>query len=111
MKLERSIRPLYRRTAAPHLLYSLKRTFQGNTDSAASTLFRPNVGLLISSKEKDTADEERRGEAAQEVDGVAVGGLDLGWCGSGVVKALCAALGVGGDGWDEEEQQQGELWG
>ena len=56
-------------------------------------------------------DEEASSGEGQEDDGATVGSLGCGWCGSGVVEALGAALGVscwseGKDGCEESDSAE-----
>ena len=62
-------------------------------------------GLGVSTKEKNSSGKDGGGCSGEEVDGVAVGGLDCGGSGLRAVEALSAALGVGVGGEEEKKQE------
>jgi len=53
------------------------------------------IRLAFAADEQGRGDEEGGAGSAEEVDGVAIGGLYGGGSGAGAVEALGAALGVG----------------
>jgi hypothetical protein len=67
---------------------------------------RSRVRLALALENGDCSQEENAGCDGHEDDGVAVGGLGFGWSSSGVITALGAALGVGRDGEQGEEEQR-----
>jgi hypothetical protein len=74
---------------------------------SCAEVYRAANGLCgdsgIAAKEDEAGEEERRGDAGEELDGVAEGGLRGGRGGAGGVETLGAALRVGGAGEGGEE--------